>query len=437
MEDALQGIDPGQIAAVGITNQRETTILWDRVTGNPLHPAIVWQCRRTAGICDELKALGLEEHVRRTTGLVIDAYFSATKIKWILDAFPSIRDKADKGEVCFGTVDSWLLYKLTGGKVHATDHTNASRTMLFDIDKLCWDDKLLEALDIPGGILPEVRESSGYFGDAQIGGKQIPVMSVAGDQQAALFGQTCFDPGDIKNTYGTGCFILCNTGDKRVGSANGLLTTIAYTGVGEVKYALEGSVFNAGSAIQWLRDEMQMFSQASDCDVLAAQVSDTGGMYFVPAFTGLGAPYWDMYARAAAVGITRGTTKAHFARAVLESLAYQSRDVIEAMQQDSGVAVSSISADGGASISQVLMQFQADILGIPVIRPVNRESTALGAAFLAGLACGFWSGADELKSIRRVDQKFIPQISQEQRDSLYRGWKRAVGRSGDWIEKDG
>lgn len=436
METALEGIDAGRIAAVGITNQRETTILWDRSTGEPLYPAIVWQCRRTAEICDELKAAGLEDYVRNMTGLVIDAYFSATKIKWILDREKSIREKAMKGEVCFGTVDSWLLYKLTNGRVHATDHTNASRTMLFDINKLCWDDKMLEILGIPKSILPEVRESSGFFGYADIEGHQIPIMAVAGDQQAALFGQTCFDPGDIKNTYGTGCFILCNTGNKRVVSANGLLATIAYTYGGNVRYALEGSVFNAGSAVQWLRDEMGMFDQASDCDLLAEQAGDSGGMYFVPAFTGLGAPYWDMYARGTAVGITRGTTKAHFARAVLESLAYQSRDVIDVIQADSGVPVSSIAVDGGASISDVLMQFQADILGIPVIRPVNRESTALGAAFLAGLASGVWTSEEELKSIRRIDTVFEPEIPGPQRESLYKGWAKAVGRSRDWIDKD-
>lgn len=436
VEQALETIGPDDIGAVGITNQRETTVLWDRITGKPLHPAIVWQCRRTAHICDDLKSQGLEDYVRNTTGLLIDAYFSATKIKWILDSDPVIRDKAVRGEVCFGTVDSWLLYKLTGGRVHATDVTNASRTMLWDINRMCWDERLLRILDIPRSVLPEVRDSSGFFGEAEIMGRKIPVTAVAGDQQAALFGQTCYSPGDIKNTYGTGCFILCNTGERKVVSESGLLTTVAYSIGGRTAYALEGSVFNAGSAIQWLRDEMGMISKASECDELAEQVGDCNGMYFVPAFTGLGAPYWDMYARGAAVGMTRGTTRAHFARAVLESLAYQSRDVIEVMRSDSGVDVTSISADGGASASNVLMQFQADILGISVVRPVNRESTALGAAFLAGLSAGMWSGFDELRSIRKTDRVFAPGMDDSRRDLMFRGWKKAVTCAGKWAEDE-
>lgn len=432
MESALTGISLSDISAVAITNQRETTILWDRATGNPVHPAIVWQCRRTSAICDWLKSSGLEDYVRRTTGLVIDAYFSGTKIKWILDNHPDIRTRAEKGEICFGTVDSWLLFKLTGGKVHATDYTNASRTMLFDINRLVWDRKMLEILHIPEAMLPEVKDTSGFFGDANIGGYKIPVTAMAGDQQAALFGQTCFEPGEIKNTYGTGCFILCNTGHRRIESESGLLCTIAYKIGQDTIYALEGSVFNAGSAIQWLRDEMKMISQASEGDVLAGTVKDSGGVYFVPAFTGLGAPYWDMYARGTVVGITRGTSGANFVRAVLDSIAYQSKDVIEAMRKDSGVAMKSIFADGGASASEIIMQFQADILGITVSRPKNIESTALGAAFLAGLYIGMWSGIDELKNIHEIDRNFEPRIGAEERNRLYTRWLRAVECSRGW-----
>ncbi|MHB8962122.1 MAG: FGGY family carbohydrate kinase, partial [Saccharofermentanales bacterium] len=379
---------------------------------------------------------GLEDYIRRTTGLVIDAYFSGTKIKWILDNNPDIRRRAEKGDICFGTVDSWLLFKLTGGKVHATDYTNASRTMLFDINRLAWDSRMLDILDIPKSMLPEVRDTSGFFGMANIGGYEIPVAAMAGDQQAALFGQTCFEPGEIKNTYGTGCFILCNTGSRRIESASGLLCTIAYKIGGQTVYALEGSVFNAGSAIQWLRDEMKMISQASESDGMAGTVKDSGGVYFVPAFTGLGAPYWDMYARGTVVGITRGTSGAHFVRAVLDSVAYQSKDVIEAMRKDSGVEIRSIFADGGASASEIIMQFQADILGITVSRPVNIESTALGAAFLAGLYSGMWTGIHELKGIHAIDRIFEPQISAEERDRLYATWLRAVECSRGWENHD-
>ncbi len=434
MQAALAGLDTEEIAAVAVTNQRETAILWDRATGRAVHPAIVWQCRRTAPICDDLKAAGLSDHVRRTTGLVIDAYFSGTKIKWILDRDPSLRARAERGELCFGTVDSWLLCRLTGGRVHATDHTNASRTMLFDINRLTWDRRMLDELDIPEAILPEVRDTAGYFGTADIGGTSIPVMAMAGDQQAALFGQTCFEPGDIKNTYGTGCFILCNTGGRKIEPDGGLLATIACKIGPETSYALEGSVFNAGSAIQWLRDGMQMIRSAPEADELAASVPDSGGVYFVPAFTGLGAPYWDMYARGTAVGITRGTGRAHFVRAVLESIAYQSGEVIDAMRRNSGVGIRSIFADGGASASDVLMQFQADILGIPVLRPANIESTALGAAFLAGLAAGFWKDAGELKKIHDIDRTYRPRIGEDERTGLTAGWLRAVGRSRGWAE---
>ncbi|MHB1453045.1 MAG: glycerol kinase GlpK [Saccharofermentanales bacterium] len=432
MESALTGVSLSDVSAVAITNQRETTILWDRATGNAVHPAIVWQCRRTSAICDWLKSSGMEDYVRRTTGLVIDAYFSGTKVKWILDHDPDIRARAEKGEICFGTVDSWLLFRLTGGKVHATDYTNASRTMLFDINRLAWDRRMLEILDIPEAMLPEVKDTSGFFGNANIGGYEIPVTAMVGDQQAALFGQTCFEPGEIKNTYGTGCFILCNTGRRRIESESGLLCTIAYK-IGEVTvYALEGSVFNAGAAIQWLRDEMKMIAQASESDVLAGTVVDSGGVYFVPAFTGLGAPYWDMYARGTVVGITRGTSDAHFIRAVLDSIAYQSKDVIEAMRKDSGVEMKSIFADGGASASEIIMQFQADILGITVSRPKNIESTALGAAFLAGLSIGLWSGIDELKKIHEIDRNFEPRIGAEERNRLYSRWLRAVACSRGW-----
>ncbi|MHB1484976.1 MAG: glycerol kinase GlpK [Saccharofermentanales bacterium] len=432
MDEALSAIDINDIAAIAITNQRETTILWDRITGEPVHPAIVWQCRRSASICDDLKKRGLEDYIRKTTGLPIDAYFSATKIKWIFDRFPEIKQKARSGEICFGTVDSWLLWKLTGGRIHATDYTNASRTMLFDINKFRWDEVLLDELDIPPSILPEVKDTSGFFGNAVIDGVSIPVMAMAGDQQAALFGQTCFEEGDVKNTYGTGCFILCNTGPVKIESEAGLLSTIAWRYADKTTYALEGSVFNAGSAIQWLRDEMKLIKCAEESDIEAAKVPDSGGVYFVPAFTGLGAPYWDMYARGTMVGITRGTSRQHFIRAVLDSISYQSRDIIEAMSKDGGMRIKSISADGGAAASDVIMQFQADILGVPVKRPKNIESTALGAAFLAGIQIGFWSGKDELRGICVEDRIFLPQIPANVREDLYRKWRKAVKCSMGW-----
>lgn len=432
MAEALSAVDTKDIAAIAIANQRETTILWDRKSGKPVHPAIVWQCRRSASICDDLKKRGFEDHIRKTTGLPIDAYFSASKIKWIFDRFPEINQKARAGEICFGTVDSWLLWKLTDGRVHATDYTNASRTMLFDINKSCWDDFLLDELDIPSMILAEVKDTSGFFGNAMIEGVSIPIMAMAGDQQAALFGQTCFDEGEVKNTYGTGCFILCNTGSIKINSKAGLLSTIAWRYADKTTYALEGSVFNAGSAIQWLRDEMKLIKSAGESDIEAAKVPDSGGVYFVPAFTGLGAPYWDMYARGMMIGITRGTSRQHFIRAVLDSISYQSRDVIEAMSKDSGMRIKSIYADGGAAASDVIMQFQADILGVPVKRPKNIESTALGAAFLAGIYIGFWSGQEELCSICEVDHTFLPQISDNLKDDLYQKWCRAVKSSMGW-----
>ena len=442
LEQAASQVDVNGIAAIAITNQRETTILWDRATGVPVYPAIVWQCRRTAPICDEIKRKGLEGYIKKTTGLPVDAYFSASKIKWILDKFPEARQKARDGGICFGTVDTWLLWQLTEGKVHRTDYTNASRTMLFDINRFCWDDFLLKELDIPRSILPEVLDTSGFFGSTGILGPDIPVMAMAGDQQAALFGQTCFEEGEIKNTYGTGCFILCNTGSKKIESGTGLLSTIAWRIGGRTTYALEGSVFNAGSAIQWMRDEMKLIERSEDCDTEAEKVKDSGGAYFVPAFTGLGAPYWDMYARGAMVGITRGTSKAHFIRAVLDSISYQSKDIIDAMVLDSAAqhrpdfSIRSIYADGGACASNVIMQFQADILGMPVHRPANIESTALGAAFLAGLAAGLWEKREDLRTIRTIERVFTPRITGTERTALYKKWRRAVECAKGWELND-
>ena len=382
------GIDPAEIAAIGITNQRETTIVWEKATGRPIYPAIVWQCRRTAALCDRLRADGLTEHIRAVTGLVPDAYFSATKIRWILDHVPGAQERAERGELLFGTVDSWLIWKLTRGRVHATDVTNASRTMLFDIRRLDWDETLLQVLRIPRCMLPDVRPSSGDFGTCNIQGVEIPIAGAAGDQQAALFGQCCFAPGEAKNTYGTGCFLLMNTGETPCVSRHGLVTTIAAGLGGHVTYALEGSVFVGGAVIQWLRDEMRFLSEASDAEYYAQKVDSTGGVYFVPAFTGLGAPYWDMYARGAIVGITRGTKREHIIRAAQESIAYQSMDLVAAMEKDTGVPLRELRVDGGASRDAFLMQFQADMLATPVRRPVIRETTALGAAYLAGLAVG-------------------------------------------------
>ena len=433
---AQAGVTPAEIAAIGITNQRETTILWDKETGRPIHNAIVWQCRRTADIVDKLRADGLEDHIRRTTGLVPDAYFSATKIKWILDRVEGAREKARRGEILFGTVDTWLLWKLTNGAVHATDVTNASRTMLYDIRKLDWDDTLLQALDIPRAMLPQVRSSSEIYGYTDIQGVQIPISGIAGDQQAALFGQGCFSSGDAKNTYGTGCFLLMNTGETPCESRNGLLTTIACGPTGEVNYALEGAVFMAGASIQWLRDEMKLINDAYDSEYFATKVQNTNGVYVVPAFTGLGAPYWDPYARGAIFGLTRGVNANHIIRATLESIAYQTRDVLEAMQADSGIRLHALRVDGGAVANNFLMQFQSDILGTRVERPEVREVTALGAAYLAGLAVGFWQNLDELQEKAVIEREFRPGIETTERNYRYAGWKKAVKRAMAWEEHD-
>ncbi len=431
------GIKPQEIAAIGIANQRETTVVWDKETGKPIYNAIVWQCRRTSNICDDLKNAGLSDYIRENTGLVVDAYFSATKLKWILDQVPGSRERARKGELLFGNVDTWILWNLTRGEVHATDYSNASRTMMFNIDTLKWDDKILEILDIPKEMLPVVLPSSIIYGytDAQtFGGARIPISGVAGDQQAALFGQACYSPGSAKNTYGTGCFLLMNTGEKRVPSRNGLITTIAWGLDDKVYYALEGSVFIAGAAIQWLRDEMQLIGSAAESETLAEKVADTQGVYFVPAFAGLGAPYWDMYARGAIVGITRGANRNHIVRATLEALAYQTRDVIEAMQEDSGLQLRRLKVDGGATANNFLLQFQSDILGTSVIRPQITETTALGAAFLAGLAVGFWENLDELRTQFAIDQEFLPNCKSDRKEALYLGWKKAVEKAKAWAE---
>ena len=427
-------VSPEEIAAIGITNQRETTVLWEKDTGKPVCNAIVWQCRRTADIVEKLVADGLGEHIRAVTGLVPDAYFSGTKIKWILDNVPGVREKALRGEVLFGTVDTWLLWKLTGGAVHATDVTNASRTMLFDIHALRWDETLLKALDIPPSVLPEVRSSSEIYGYTQIGGVKIPVAGIAGDQQAALFGQGCFEAGEAKNTYGTGCFLLMNTGGKPCESQNGLVTTVAAGLPGHVTYALEGSVFVGGAVIQWLRDELRVLTEAREAETLALSVPDNGGVYLVPAFTGLGAPHWDMYARGAIVGLTRAATREHIVRAAQESIAYQVAELVAAMEADTGIQMDSLRADGGASRDKFLMQFQADIIGKPVRRPVIRETTALGAAYLAGLAVGIWQSTDELRSLWRVDAEFTPAMTAESRQRLMSDWQKAVGRARGWAK---
>ena len=431
---AQSGIDPADIAGIGITNQRETTILWDRETGRPICNAIVWQCRRTAGIVDQLLADGYGEHIRETTGLVPDAYFSATKIKWMLDHVEGARARAERGEILFGTVDSWLVWKLTGGAVHVTDYTNASRTMLYDIHKLDWDDTLLQALDIPRAMLPEVRSSSEIYGYTEIQGVKVPIAGMAGDQQAALFGQTCFAPGDAKNTYGTGCFLLMNTGDTPVASKNGLITTIAIGLEGKVQYALEGSVFVGGAVIQWLRDEMRFFTDSRDAEYYAQKVDSNGGVYLVPAFTGLGAPYWDMYARGAILGITRGTKREHIIRAAQESIAYQVADLVQAMEADTGMPLNWLKADGGASRDRFLMQFQADILAKEVRRPAIRETTALGAAYLAGLATGVWKDQEEIKRLWMCETTFAPDMEQAKREKLVSDWHKAVGRSRGWAK---
>lgn len=433
---AKSGIDAADIAAIGITNQRETTILWDKNTGRPVYNAIVWQCRRTAPIVDDLIAKGLDAHIRSTTGLVPDAYFSGTKIKWILDHVEGAQEKAEQGDILFGTVDTWLLWKLTGGKVHVTDRTNASRTMLYDIHKLDWDETLLNALQIPRAMLPDVRSSSEIYGTTSIGGIDVPVAGIAGDQQAALFGQCCFDAGEAKNTYGTGCFLLMNTGAEACHSKNGLVTTIAASVGNQVQYALEGSVFVGGAVIQWIRDEMRFITESRDAEYYAQKVEDTGGVYIVPAFTGLGAPYWDMYARGAIVGITRGTKREHIIRAAQESIAYQSADLVHAMEKDTGISIQELKVDGGASRDRFLMQFQADILDKAVRRPMIRETTGLGAAYLAGLATGVWKDLDELRALWTHDVQFEPDMDAAKREKLLKGWHKAVGRSLDWEEHE-
>ena len=437
--EAMQkiGATAADIAAIGITNQRETAIVWDKVTGEPIHHAIVWQCRRTSEYCDSLKAKGLTDSFRAKTGLVIDAYFSGTKVHWLLENVPGARERAERGELLFGTVETWLIWKLTGGKVHVTDYSNASRTMLCNLETCRWDDELLDIFGIPASMLPEIVPSSCVVGEAlpEMLGAAIPVAGIAGDQQAATFGQTCFEAGCAKNTYGTGCFTLMNVGGAPVRSRAGLVTTVGWSLNGETTYALEGSVFNAGSAIQWLRDELQVISTSHECDILAESVPDSGGIYLVPAFTGLGAPYWDMYARGCVVGITRGTTKAHFARAVLESIAYQVTDLMTAMRQDAGCEISLLRVDGGASVSDLMMQFQADLLRIPVDRPAMVETTAFGAASLAGLAAGVWKDLDELSTLRCSERVFTPERAQYECEELYRGWKRAVGCAQGWVEK--
>jgi len=434
VESALRSaeIERGQIAAIGIANQRETTVVWDKRTGRPIHNAIVWQCRRTASICEELRERGLTEKIRRRTGLIIDPYFSATKLAWILDNVDGVRDAAQNGNMLFGTIDTWLLWKLTGGKVHATDYTNASRTMLFNIHSLMWDENLLAELNIPEAMLPEVFPSSGIFGVADCGISAldgVPIAGDAGDQQAALFGQACFDPGSIKNTYGTGCFLMLNTGRESILSEHSLLTTIACGAGGSFIYALEGSIFVAGAAVQWLRDGLGLIENASETESLAESVFDTGEVYVVPAFTGLGAPYWDADARGAILGITRGTRREHIVRAVLESIAYQTADVMEAMRSDSGQKIKQLRVDGGAAANNFLMQFQSDILGMEIDRPVVNETTALGAAFLAGLAVGFWDDESQLEKCRKTDAIFIPNLNQERRAELLAGWHKAVRKT--------
>ena len=435
-------IDPKQIAAIGITNQRETTILWDRATGQPVHNAIVWQCRRTAPLCDELKEQGLGPLVTERTGLLIDAYFSGTKIRWLLDHVPGARQRAERGELCAGTVDSWLIWNLTGGAAHVTDYSNASRTMLFNIRTLRWDADLCAALDIPQSLLPEPLPNCSRFGRVATGipGLEdlagIPICGSAGDQPAALFGQACFAPGQAKNTYGTGCFTLMNVGDAPVASQAGLVTSVAWSLNGWTTYALEGSVFNAGSTIQWLRDELGLISSAPECDRLAESVPDAGGVYVVPAFTGLGAPYWDMYARGTIVGLTRGTTRAHIARAVLDAIALQVADLVRAMNADAPCPITTLRVDGGASVSDIMMQTQADLLRLPVDRPAQVETTAFGAAALAGLSAGVWSGLEELEALRRSQHVFLPQRPEGDCEAQYRQWRRAVDRSLRWIEND-
>ncbi|SNR99710.1 glycerol kinase [Anaerovirgula multivorans] len=429
------GANPHEIAAIGITNQRETTVVWEKATGKPIYNAIVWQCRRTAGICDELKARGLEGYIRDNTGLVVDAYFSGTKVKWILDNVKGAREKAEKGELLFGNIDTWLIWNLTRGKVYVTDYSNASRTMLYNIKELKWDEKILAELNIPAAMLPEVKPSStvyGYTDPQTFGAAEIPIAGAAGDQQAALFGQACFEPGMAKNTYGTGCFMLMNTGEKFVPSNNGLLTTLAWGADGKVEYALEGSIFVAGASVQWLRDELKIIRDAQETEYLATKVEDSNGVYMVPAFVGMGAPYWDMYARGTIVGLTRGAKAEHLIRATLESIAYQTRDVLEAMQEDSGIDLQTLKVDGGAVANNFLMQFQSDILGVEVDRPEVTETTALGAAYLAGLAVGFWESKEEIAKKWKVERQFAPAMEEGNKEKLYKGWKKAVNRALKW-----
>ena len=434
---AQSGIAPEQIAGIGITNQRETTIVWDKETGRPVYNAIVWQCRRTARLCEELKKdEAFLNSVREKTGLLVDAYFSGTKIKWILDNVEGAREKAEAGRLLFGTVDSWLIWKLTGGKVHVTDATNASRTMLYNIRDLCWDKEICDRLGIPMQMLPQVRDSSEIYGTLNIQGVEVPIAGIAGDQQAALFGQTCFEPGEAKNTYGTGCFLLMNTGDRMYQSKNGLITTIAIGLNGKVQYALEGSVFVGGAVIQWVRDELRFITEARDAEYYAQKVPDTGGVYLVPAFTGLGAPHWDMYARGCLIGLTRGTKREHIIRAAQESIAYQSYDLVDAMEKDTGITLTELNVDGGASRDKFLMQFQADVLHKPVRRPMIRETTALGAAYLAGLATGVWKDLAEIREQWTLDNFYEPEMEEKQRQKLLHGWHKAVGRSLDWAEPD-
>lgn len=433
--EVLNGINKEEVACIGITNQRETTVLWDKNTGQPVYNAIVWQSRQTSEICDQLKKSGMEPYIKENTGLVVDAYFSGTKIKWILDNVPGVRERAEKGEILFGTIDTWLAWNLTGGKVHITDYSNASRAMIYNIRELKWDEKILQELNIPANVLPEVRQSSEIYENTvkDIFGVEIPISGIAGDQQSALFGQLCFQEGMMKNTYGTGCFMLMNTGEKIVKSNKGLITTIAWGVDNKVEYALEGSIFVAGAAIQWLRDELKIIHDAADSEYFANKVKDSNGVYVVPAFTGLGAPHWDMYARGAIVGLTRGTNRNHIIRATLESIAYQTKDVIEAMIEDSGINLTALKVDGGATANNFLMQFQSDILDVNIERPEVTETTALGAAYLAGLAVGFWKSKGEISQYWSINRKFKPEMDEEKRNALYEGWKKAVGRSKDWV----
>ncbi|HCE4651908.1 TPA: glycerol kinase GlpK [Vibrio parahaemolyticus] len=434
---AKSGIRSDQLAAIGITNQRETTIVWNKETGKPVYNAIVWQCRRTADICEDLKSRGLEDYVRDNTGLVLDPYFSGTKVKWILDNVEGAREDAEAGKLLFGTVDTWLVWKMTQGRVHVTDYTNASRTMLFNINDLCWDQKLLDEMGIPASMMPEVKRSSEIYGKTNIGGKggtRIPIAGIAGDQQAALYGQMCVEAGQAKNTYGTGCFLLMNTGQEKVTSTHGLLTTLACGPKGEPAYALEGAVFMGGASIQWLRDELKILNGAEDSEYFATKVDTSNGVYVVPAFTGLGAPYWDAYARGTIVGLTRGVNSNHIIRATLEGIAYQTRDVLDAMQADSGIKLANLRVDGGAVANNFLMQFQSDVLNTEVHRPQVTEVTALGAAYLAGLAVGYWNSIDELQDKAVLDRTFEPHDDEEKRNRRYKGWKRAVKCAQTWSE---